>query len=95
MRLLDYSHDELPWDEEERWRQILAAEEIQERRQEDRADGERVSACPYWDPVEDPDAESPVERKIREFRARHRRETLRSRLRSWWWRWRTEKGSGA
>ena len=43
MRLLDYSHDELPWDEEERWRQILAAEEIQERRQEDRADGERVS----------------------------------------------------
>ena len=55
---------------------------------------EGMSPCPYWDPVEDPDEESPVERKIREFRARHRRETLLSRLRSWWG-WRTERGSGA
>lgn len=43
MRLMDYSHDDLPWDEEERWRRLAAAEELYERRQEDRADGERVN----------------------------------------------------
>lgn len=43
MRLLDYSHDELPWDEAERWERLAAAEEFWERRQEDRADGERAS----------------------------------------------------
>ena len=35
MRLLDYSHDELPWDEEERWRQILAAVREEQKAQLD------------------------------------------------------------
>jgi hypothetical protein len=41
MRLLDYSRDELPWDEAERWERIAREEEIQERRREDLADGYR------------------------------------------------------
>jgi len=39
IRLLDYSHDELPWDEEERWERIAAAEERWARHCEDLADG--------------------------------------------------------
>ena len=41
MRLMDYSHDDLPWDEEERWARLEAAEERYEWLQEAIADGLR------------------------------------------------------